>query len=115
MLLRKHGGYAGVSDSELLRIPYARLLQELRLAGEARASEERELWRRSAFVGWQVTSAVRGMMGGKTPSFDTWLRMFNLHEGVSITEAERLREIEKGRNTASLFDKLASERGLVKA
>lgn len=115
MLLRVHGGYQGVTDDALLAMPYARLLQEIRLAGEAKAAEERAEWRRSAFIGWQTTSAIRGAFGAKTPPLAAWMRQFGLGEDASITRAERERDIAKSKRIAARFDELASVGGVVKA
>jgi hypothetical protein len=77
-----HGGYAGVSDDVLLGIPYARLLQAVRLASENAVDAARERYRTAAFVGWQLRAAVAGAFGGgsKTPSFGRYLRQLGLDQ-----------------------------------
>ena len=89
-----HGGYAGVSDDDLLGIPYARLLQAVRLASESVVNAEREQYRQSAFVGWQVRSAVAGSLGGggSTPPFGRYLRQLGLEAPTVTADRERARE-----------------------
>jgi len=90
-----HGGYAGVPDDDLLRVPYARLLQAVRLASEDAAEAARDRYRQSAFVGWQVRSAVVGALGGggNPPAFGEYLRQLGFDkEPVVTTSRERVSE-----------------------
>ena len=95
--MRQHGGHAGASDEALLAIPYARFMQELRLAGEAVVESARERMREAAFIGWQV----QGAFGGKgLPTFGRYLRMLGLHAPDELlpdakrakSNADRVRE-----------------------
>jgi hypothetical protein len=97
LLLRTHGGYAGATDEELLHVPYANLLQALRLASEQAAESARDGWRRAAFVGWQLRSAVAGAFGGSTGSqpFGAYLRQIGLGpkaQGEVAADSSRARE-----------------------
>ena len=82
-------------DADLLRIPYARLLQAVRLASEAAADAARERYRHAAFVGWQLRSAVAGALGGRSGnlSFGKYLRQLGLdRDPVSAADVRAGRE-----------------------
>jgi len=90
-----HGGYAGVPDEDLLRIPYARLLQAVRLASEHAVDTAKERYRQSAFIGWQVRTAVAGSLGGggRMPSFGRYLRQLGLEQAPAASGSrDRARE-----------------------
>ena len=81
-----HGGYAGSSDADLLRIPYARLLQAVRIASESAAEVERGRYRLAAFIGWQVRAAT-GF--GSTPAFGRYLHQLGLDREPITSEGVR--------------------------
>jgi len=79
-----HGGYNGASDAELLAIPYARLIQEARLAAERAEHTSAEAWVHSAFIGWQVS----GVMGAKVGNFQKYLKQL----GIRVPKEQVTRE-----------------------
>jgi len=90
----------GWSDEQLLRIPYARLLQEKRVIDETIAARQKEEWRQQAFVGWQVASAL----GGKVGPFDKYLRKLGLHDRARLTPEQVQREKDKAFAAAALVE-----------
>ena len=92
-----HGGYGGWSDSDFLAMPYARLVQELRLTAEAFQDANRNAWIQSAFVGWQVMAA----QGGKVPPFEKYLRKIGLQQKRDRVTKEQV-AVEKAKAFAAL-------------
>jgi hypothetical protein len=115
--LRTHGGYAGVSDEELLSIPYARLLQAVRLASESATRAERTEYQRAAFVGWQLRSLVIGMFGDhKRPTpFGTYLRELGLADPASPGTSRGMRsELARAKETEERLRRAFRERGVTR-
>jgi hypothetical protein len=94
------GGYHGWSDQQLLDIPYARFLQEKRVIEEAKHAQERSAWKREAFVGWQVSSA----MGSKIGPFNKYLKKLGLQDKPVLTRDQVQREKEAAFAAAALVE-----------
>lgn len=105
-----------MSDEALLAIPYARLVQAIRLAGEAAQSQTQDEWRRAAFVGWQQAVTIRASFGDKRPpGFSTWLRQFGLHDHQpGLTAEERERELAAAREAAERVSTAFAKHGVRK-
>lgn len=70
-----------MSDDTLLDIPYARLVQAIRLAAERATQDARARLREAAFVGWQVRTALVGTLGGgRGASFREYLEQLGLDD-----------------------------------
>lgn len=78
-------------------MPYARLMQELRLTSELYEQAMRQEWVQSAFVGWQVM----GSSGAKVPAFDKYLKKLGLGPAREKVSREQV-EVEKARAFAAL-------------
>ena len=71
-------------------MPYARLLQEARIASETQMTTYRNEWIQSAFVGWQVV----GALGGKTGSFQKYMKKLGIRDPAQTLSREQV-ETEK--------------------
>lgn len=81
----------------LADIPYARLVQDVRLASEDLQREHRGQWVQSAFIGYQLA----GSMGAKVGSFDKYLRKLGIKD-----EKQKVTREQVAREKATAFEAL---------
>jgi len=77
-------------------MPYARFMQEKRLADEYQRAKTRDTYRQNAFIGWQISSA----MGGNVGSFEKYLKKLGLSNKPKLTRSQL--EAEKRKAFAAL-------------
>ena len=90
----------------MLTIPYARLLQDARIANEVVASDMQMAWVHNAFTGWQTMMA----MGAKVGPFNRYLKKLGIRmPGATVTreqvEADKAKAFRALQLVEARFDK----------
>lgn len=72
-----------------MTMPYARLVQAMRVSAEMMVEEERAELRRAAFIGWQAYIIQPSYEKHPKPkkTLDKWLRQFGLHDRSARVES----------------------------
>lgn len=77
-MLRTHGGFNGWSDTQLLDLPYARLLQAAEVAIDEMAREQKSELVNAAFIGYQFAASQGALKSGTT--FEKYLSSLGLSD-----------------------------------